>query len=136
MHSILGCCAHAAHDDHDAHCEHLEAGGSSNHAEHPHHRGETGFDHAVASNCHAVIAATTNHNAPHSCQHPRCAWHAPEVWGAGWANAFVDCVTLPVLCEAGCTFAVSSPSLPEALAGNSSIAPPVRSHLLKSVLLI
>lgn len=135
MHSILGCCAHAAHEGPTAGGEHQQHGCDREHTHH-HEPCVAEADSTANSSHHGIEIVSFRHDDSHNCNHARCTWHAPEVWGSGWVDSLTHALVLPAWSETLGSFSSIQTVLPSIRHGCESITLPVRSHLLKSVLLI
>lgn len=135
VHGTLGCCAHGAHGGEEVGRQGCEDHCCSGHAGHHHERHAT--KPAPTAPHHKGAEVTfANDGHSHVCHHARCTWYAPEVWGAGWVDSVITALTLPPANAAYGSPAAVSPALIDVLHSGVSMALPVRSHLLKSVLLI
>lgn len=132
LHATVGCCAHEAHGE--------TLGGCTHHA-HEAHSGDTSDSHGVAESSIAELGTAAcdhpSHEAPHGCDHGDCDWPAPELRQATDALsaslvASFSWMVAPVPVEV----APSAQKYGTWLAGETSLALPVRTHVAHCVFLI
>lgn len=132
LHATVGCCAHEVHGE--------TLGGCTHHA-HEAHSGDTSDSHGVADSSIAELGMGAcdhpSHEAPHGCDHGDCDWPAPELrqvtdaLSASLVASF-SWMVAPVPVEV----APSSQKYGTWLAGETSLALPVRTHVAHCVFLI